>query len=116
MRKTAIFLVLGFLVAAAMGCVGLRGAFYDPPIPTQDYFENVRFDLYVYSEEDFKKLVEFYFGSPDPTCAGFILKRLNGKIIVVLPRDKDGRIDLWSLGHEIFYHVIYDSGDSHKIP
>ncbi len=91
--------------------------FYDPPIPTHDYSEKVSFKLYIYSEKDFEKIVEFYFGSPDPTCAGLTLMlRHDGERIVILPKDKDGKISLWSLGHEIFYHIINDCDDFHKIP
>lgn len=116
MKKIGKFLALSFLIAIMMSCTGIRGVLYDPPIPTHDYFPNTSFKLYIYSEEDFGKIVEFYFGSSDPACAGFTIRRPNGEKIIILPRDKDGRINLWSLGHEIFYHVIYDCGDSHKIP
>lgn len=116
-RRIVEFLILIFTTTALLGCVSTRSMFYDPPIPTQNHFKKVEFELYIYdSEEEFQKALKFYEGKEDQTAAGFTIKRLNGKRIVVLPRDKDDWINLWSLGHEVLYHVIYDSGGSHQLP
>ncbi len=108
-RKYSGFLMLIVLLAGIFGCTGIRDVRYDPSIPAKSHFENVNFELYIYSWDEFQKIVLFYFGEPQPGCVGFTISRPNGEKIVIMPRKKDSTIDLETLGHEIFYHVLHDT-------
>ena len=105
-RIFILVLLLVWLVISTAGCAKYIRASYRPPIPAENYFE-VKFKLYIYTWEDFQKVTEFYFAEPQEGCVGLTVKRFGEKLVIV-PRGKDGTIDLENLGHEIFYHVIYN--------
>ncbi len=110
MKRTGKFLALFFLLAVIIPACGgyLWSVRYDPPIPAKSYYENVNFKFYIYDWKEFQEIVKFYYGEPQPGTVGITIIRSNGERIVIVPRNKDGTIDLETLGHEIFYHVIND--------
>ena len=107
--KIVKILITVFLSLLLLGCVSLTPGIYERPIPIdKEYFIQVK--IYALSTEEFRDYVAYYFGEDEiEWVVGFTLL---GKPLpvreVYIPILEDGSIDLETLGHEIFYHVMHD--------
>ena len=107
--KSIKIALICFLALLLLGCVSLTPGIYERPIPIdKEYFIQVK--IYALSMEEFRDYVTYYFGEDEiEWVVGFTLL---GKSLpireVYIPILEDGSIDLETLGHEIFYHVMHD--------
>ncbi len=110
MRKNAKFLALPVLIVALLGCVTLLKGQYTPPIPEKEFFE-AKFKIHVCDMEKFQEVVEFYYGRKNPDMEGLTITiKESGEKIIFLPKKEDGTVDLETLGHEVFYHIMHQIG------
>ncbi len=85
----------------------MRGQ-YTPPIPAKNFFE-AKFKIHICREEEFQEIIKFYYGSRRSEIEGLTITiKESGEKIIFIPKKEDGTIDLETLGHEIFYHVIHN--------
>ena len=64
-------------------------------------------DVIVLSDSDFRKKARWVLEKDDvDRVGGLHITYTDGKEEIYLPKDYAGRIDLESLGHEVFYHCM----------
>jgi len=107
MKKIA--LIVAF--ALAISYMGYAWAVYDMPIPTKDRYE-IKVTIVITDRETLQKKYKEISGQDPTFVLGFTIIYSSGRREIWLPRGANDEIDLETLGHEIFYHVM----ENHRHP
>ncbi len=104
MRRLGLAFLLTLLILG-IGCSYTLQYKYPSPTPAKSHYklDNIEVNI-VNSEKEFQALVKSVFGEEDSECIGFTTYKNEKTIIYMLTNSKDGSINLYFLGHEIWYH------------
>jgi len=77
---------------------------YPSPIPSKDHYKLRDIEINIIrSNAEFQELVKQKYGEKDDECMGFVDDK-DGETIIYLRTNPDESINLYFLGHEIYYH------------
>lgn len=109
LTKLFIILIVVFLLATAgvsYGVSSLWTRHHREPTAKKSFY-SIKADIIILSREDFNKKARWILEKDDvDRVGGLYVRYTDGKEEIYLPKDWAGRIDLESLGHEIFYHCM----------
>lgn len=78
---------------------------YPNPIPERKNYTLNGVNIFIVSDEKgFQAEVKRVFGEEDPECMSFVDPATMKDIWIL--SGKDGSINLYNLGHEIYYHIM----------
>jgi hypothetical protein len=106
-RTIWIIIILGLLsVGVSYAVSPLWSRHHREPIPKKDFY-SIKVDIVILSQEEFKKKARWLLERDDvDLVSGLHVRYVDGNKEIFLPKDWAGRIDLESLGHEVFFHTM----------